>query len=74
MAEVQRELSTRADDYADDEYSFDNWKDEIQVFELGETVAVKLERKVTATVGLPVEIPAPLPGESVTDYAKRITA
>ena len=74
MEGVQKYLDGEARDYADDEYSFERWSEGLTLYEVtGPAISVNVQRRVSVSIGSPMEIPAPLPGESVTDYAARIT-
>jgi hypothetical protein len=81
LAEVSTELRERAADYTDTRESWrssgaserEEWLEEVTVYEIVRKVPVNIETTVSVSVGEPSVIPPPLPGETVTDYATRIT-
>lgn len=73
LKEVETYLCNEAEEY-DDDYLFDNFVNGLTIYEIENIVPHKLERGAAKVMlGVTTEIPAPLPGESVTDYAARIT-
>lgn len=68
LADAQSILQER---YDDDPHYFE--VHEYNVHEIGNKLPISFTPQ-TLVVGSITEIPAPLPGESVTDYAARITA
>jgi hypothetical protein len=74
MDEVQKYLDDNAAEYADDRYSFEKWERGIELFEVGSKIAVNIAIKTEVKIGTDrTDIPAPLPGETVGDYARRIS-
>jgi len=74
LEQLANELKNRALEYRDDSYGFENWQKGLSVFEVGEKVNVTVTSgDPVVSLGVATTIPAPLPGESVSDYARRIT-
>lgn len=74
LTDLQKEVTRRADRFDTDDYDFETWQGELEAFEIATEIPLTIEKTTTVVVGVPVAIPAPNPGESVTDYARRITA
>lgn len=71
--EVVNSIDAVLDYFRDNEVAERGWKgDHPTVYEIGEEVKIKAS-PVEYAVEKPTDIPPPLPGESVTDYARRIT-